>query len=180
VVPCCNPSILRGRGLGMRRRAAAAPSGALRGTDASRERSCCFFYLGQDLPAFHPVVRIPQAHPPGPDVGTQDQGPAVGRAPHLERGRDRRLRGASSHRLESPPCARAWALHGTAAWRRGAHRTPAHPQQPGTLAMNTLVVRHTLDCVPATRLAALCAQPCIIILSTHHRCWRELGHRSVL
>ena len=62
----------------------------------------------------------------GPDAGHQaalDQGRRI---PHVDRRRDRAIRGASSDRHQAAPRARAVALHRAAAQRCRAHGPPAH------------------------------------------------------
>ena len=64
----------------------------------------------------------------GPDAGHQaalDQGRRI---PHLDRRRDRAIRGASSDRHQAAPRARAVALHRATAQRCGPHGAPAHPR----------------------------------------------------
>src|SRR5262245_22463622 len=62
-------------------------------------------------------------------IGHPGQDAEVGRPPHLERGRDRAIRGRASDRIEGSPCARSWPLHRPAARRRCPHGAPAHPRR---------------------------------------------------
>ena len=63
-----------------------------------------------------------------PTLGVHGQEAEVGRIRHVDRGRDRAVRGALADWLETPSGACARAVHGTAARRRRAHRAAAHPR----------------------------------------------------
>ena len=91
--------------------------------------------------------------------------------PHLDRGIDRTIRGASSGRHETAPRARAVALHRTAALRCGTHGPPAHQgrRAHGEAAKD----RHRVAADPGASALASGAQRhaerAFDVLGHHHR-----------
>ena len=112
--------------------------------------------LAYRLASLVPVVRTAQVSARRSDLGYPLQAAEVGRAPHLDRRRDRRLRGALPRWLQGASGACPGAVHGAAAIRRGAHRPPAQSatacsrcgrKRPGTPQQSRSLFR----CIPNCR-----------------------------
>src|SRR5262245_11046017 len=96
-------------------RGAARQQATARGAQLARDLALALSVCGQ---ARLPARRSDRKHQAAPDQGR--------RIPHLDRGRDRAIRGAPSNRHEAAPRVRAVTLHRATAQRCRAHGPPAH------------------------------------------------------
>ena len=106
---------------------ALLPAGMDRGA-ARRQAAACRPPLARDLALALPVCGQARMAARGPDAQHQAARDQRRRIPHLDRRRDRAIRGASSDRHQAASRAGAVALHRATAKRCRPHGPPAHPR----------------------------------------------------